>query len=454
MSKRKSNQNIKVIALVAATLIVGVGIISALSGGSHSQDAQALAMQNQNGDSSSDSATGDTPVETLKTLTATVSNVQTQNQQVLASQKSAEQKTKTQIQSFEQAINKKLSSALSSMQSATQNTQDKVSYALTQIKKKQSGFHYNVGGSGASSHDFVWVGDLQSKFDQSDSVSSSDNKGFDGLLGGTGKSSLQSTATGTAKAASKPVPYYTIPVNSTLTDVIAMQPILGEVPVDNRVVDPYHFKMIVGAKNLAANGIDIPSDIQGIVASGVAQGELIGPINKQACVRGSITSMTFIFGDGRISTTQAKGNQRLGTISDAQGFPCIAGRLETNAPQYLGVTFGLGALQGYAQGLSQSQLENSMTSTGGSMSALVGSYSKYAFGQAANGGAQAAQRWFNQRMQNSTDLVVVPNYDQATHSYRKFNINITKQIDIDYNKDARKVSYEHQANPYSSAHLD
>lgn len=459
MSKKKTNPTIKIAALITVAAIVGVGVISAVSGGSDSEKNQANAMLNQNGNSVSDGATGDTPVETLKTLTATVSNVQVQNQKVIASQKQAQQKTSSQIESFEQQINQKLTDALSKMQSSSQNTQDKVSYALQQIDKKKSGYQYKLDGGSAATHNFVWVSDLQSQYDDSatTTASNSHGSGFNGLLNQGDQSSLstsQSSESNTTDGKPKPIPYYTIPVNSTLTGVIAMQPILGKVPIDNRVVDPYHFKMMLGPKNLAASGIDIPSNIQGIVASGIAQGSLIGPINKQACVRGSITSMTFIFADGRISTTQAKGGQSLGSISDDRGFPCISGVLETNAPEYLGITFGLGALQGYAQGMSQSQLDNSTTSTGGSLSTLVGSYSKYAFGQAASSGAEAVQNWFNQRMQNSTDLVVVPNYDSATHSYKHFNINISQQIDIDYNSQNRKVSYEHQGNPYSSATLD
>ena len=117
---------------------------------------------------------------------------------------------------------------------------------------------------------------------------------------------------------------------------------------------PYTFKVVIGAKNLAANGIDIPSDIQGIVASGVAQGDMLG-----SCARGEITSMTFVFQDGRISTTQAKNGESLGIIAAANGNPCILGSFHSNAAIYLGAQAALAGMQSYGNALSQSQLSNS-----------------------------------------------------------------------------------------------
>ena len=434
--KRKGNPTIKILAVLVIAAVAGVAIISALSGG-RSKPASAPTAPTVN-----DSATGDTPVETLKTLTATVSNVESQNQKIISSANQAQQQTNTELQGFEQSV--------ASLKNEVTNLKDQnndYKNQLEQVTEKQqtssqTNYQYPLGDNDTSSgqNGFVWVPDVD-KSDSQKSVQDSSNP-FDSLLG---NSNGQSTLATTAKKVLS-TPYYTIPVNATLTGVIAMQPIVGEVPVDNQIVDPYHFKMIVGPKNLAANGIDIPSNIQGIVASGVAQGELIGPINKQSCVRGNITSMTFVFNDGRISTTQAQKGESLGTISNAQGFPCIPGILETNAPEYLGITIGLGALQGYANGLSQSQLNNSVTSTGSTISSLAGSYTKYAVGQAASSGASAAQQWFDNRMKNTTDLVVVDNVDPETHAYRHFNINVTKQIDINYNPQSRKVFYEHKTN--------
>jgi integrating conjugative element protein (TIGR03752 family) len=243
--------------------------------------------------------------------------------------------------------------------------------------------------------------------------------------------------------------YYTIPVNATLTGAIAMSPLIGRTPIDGKVPDPYTFKVILGAKNLAANGIDIPPDIQGIVASGVAEGDMLGH-----CARGEITSMTFVFEDGRISTTQAKDSQALGTIAAANGNPCIRGSFHTDAGLFLGAQAGLAGLQGYGNALSQAQLSNTTSTTGVSISQLIGSSNRYALGQGIAGSSQAAQRWWEQRVQNSFDFVFVPNVDPKTKKKLLLNINITQEIMIDYDVSHRKVFYTHDTNLFTTNQLD
>lgn len=248
----------------------------------------------------------------------------------------------------------------------------------------------------------------------------------------------------------KPIPFYTLPVNATLTGAIAMQPLVGRVPIDGKVPDPYTFKAIISAKNLAANGVDIPSAIQGIVASGIAEGDMLG-----SCVRGNITALTFVFQDGHISTTQAKDGDSLGTIAAANGNPCIAGSFHSNAAIYLGAQAALAGFQGYGNALSQSQLSNvSSPTTGTTISSLIGSANKYALGQGAAASAQSAQQWWNQRVQNSFDFVYVPNVDPKTGKLLTLNINITQAIPIDYDLTGRKVFYSHSNNAMIAVNLD
>ena len=53
---------------------------------------------------------------------------------------------------------------------------------------------------------------------------------------------------------------------------IAMTALIGRVPIDGTVNDPYPFKVLIGPDNLTANGIDIP-DVAGAVVSGTASGD-------------------------------------------------------------------------------------------------------------------------------------------------------------------------------------
>ncbi len=152
-----------------------------------------------------------------------------------------------------------------------------------------------------------------------------------------------SKATGVSTA--KPV--YTVPTNATLMGSISMTALIGRVPIDGTVNDPYPFKVLIGPDNLTANGIDIP-DVAGAVVSGTASGDW-----TLSCVRGQIRSVTFVFHDGTIRTVpedgerggnrqqsnNANGNSTqdgLGWISDPYGIPCVSGERRSNAQQYLG----------------------------------------------------------------------------------------------------------------------
>ncbi|MDA3977986.1 TIGR03752 family integrating conjugative element protein, partial [Gallibacterium sp. AGMB14963] len=93
-----------------------------------------------------------------------------------------------------------------------------------------------------------------------------------------------------------PVPIYTLPENSTLIGSVAMTALLGRVPIDGVVNDPYPFKVLVGKENLTANGMMLPN-VEGAILSGTASGDW-----TLSCVRGKVTSITLVFNDGRVRT--------------------------------------------------------------------------------------------------------------------------------------------------------
>ncbi|CDM88719.1 TIGR03752 family integrating conjugative element protein [Xenorhabdus bovienii] len=61
-------------------------------------------------------------------------------------------------------------------------------------------------------------------------------------------------------------PVYTLPENTTLVGSQAMTALLGRVPVNGTVTDPYPFKILIGKDNLTANGIELP-EVEGAVVS-------------------------------------------------------------------------------------------------------------------------------------------------------------------------------------------
>lgn len=236
-------------------------------------------------------------------------------------------------------------------------------------------------------------------------------------------------------------PVYTLPENAILTGSRAMTALLGRVPVNGTVTDPYPFKLLVGKDNLTANGIELP-DIEGAVVSGTASGDW-----TLSCVRGQVSSITFVFADGTVRTlpkpdnnsnagSQSNGNagDGIGWISDDAGIPCISGERKSNASTYLPTIFGLSAAAAAGEALSAGQY-TTQNNVNGISSALTGDAGQAALGKALSGGMSEVTEWLKQRYGQTFDAVYVP-------PGTKLAIHITRQLAIDYEDDGRKVRYD------------
>ncbi|WP_145558720.1 TIGR03752 family integrating conjugative element protein [Yersinia mollaretii] len=235
-------------------------------------------------------------------------------------------------------------------------------------------------------------------------------------------------------------PVYTLPENTTLIGSYGMTALLGRVPIDGKVTDPYPFKILIGKENLTANGIELP-DIEGAVVSGVATGDWV-----LSCVRGEITSMTFVFTDGTVRTVpqsakssdgnNGKANNNggsIGWLSDEYGIPCLSGERKSNAATYLPTLFALSGAGAAADAMANSQ----STTTGGASiaSTFTGNQGQAALGKALSGGASELADWVKARYGQMFDAVYVPPGAQVA-------VHITRMIPIDYEDKGRKVRYD------------
>ena len=135
---------------------------------------------------------------------------------------------------------------------------------------------------------------------------------------------------------------YTVPSNSRSWGRLPLTALIGRVPIDGTVNDPYPFKVLIGPDSLTANGIDIP-DVAGAVVSGTASGDW----TPRACAGRSLGHVRVQDGTIRTLPQGQQGQQRqrraktgpapggLGWISD-YGIPCVSGERRSNAQQYLG----------------------------------------------------------------------------------------------------------------------
>lgn len=234
-------------------------------------------------------------------------------------------------------------------------------------------------------------------------------------------------------------PVYTLPENATLIGSRGMTALLGRVPIDGKVTDPYPFKVLIGKDNLTANGIELP-DVEGAIVSGTATGDWV-----LSCVRGEVHSMTFVFSDGRVRTvpspakssdgSNSKSNGgSIGWLSDENGIPCLSGERKSNASTYLPTLFALSGAGAAADAMAKNQ---TTTSIDGSTltSTLTGNAGQAALGKALSGGTNELAAWVKARYGQMFDAVYVPPGARVA-------VHITRQIPIDYEDQGRKVRHD------------
>lgn len=248
---------------------------------------------------------------------------------------------------------------------------------------------------------------------------------------------------------------YTIPANATLLGSQAMTAIIGRIPTSGSVSDPYPFKVLTGAENLASNGIEIPG-LEGMVWQGTAVGDW-----GLGCVRGSLDQVTFTFEDGTIRTVnfemarRESGNQQqssklgdsLGWISDERGI-CVEGERITNAAPVLAARTGVAIFDAAAKALSRAETTTTLSQiTGAGQEYVTGDVARYAGFAGLGAGADDLKRWLDQRLNQIFDAVYAP-------PGQSLAIHTNVEIAIDYDPIGRKVDHEQVATSTHDRTLD
>lgn len=401
---------------------------------------------------------GDTPHDTVATLVAQVRQLRTELQTAMTDNK-VQREENQRLRQRESAIDQRISTALESERTALRRDQEQLSSdrrqtegLLEDLQRRlesiggrgghadlpvglglRDGDEAGLGGGGA----LHWV--------EPDDAKQTDSRGglsFPTSFGPAQKT-LENTIGHVADAGAKAAgvnsakAVYTVPTNSTLMGSVAMTALIGRVPIDGTVNDPYPFKVLVGPDNLTANGIDIP-DVAGAVFSGTAAGDW-----TLSCVRGQVRSITFVFHDGTIRTVpedEESGSQQnnaqdsLGWISDPYGIPCVSGERRSNAQQYLGTQALITAAGAGAASLIDSDSgQMSYVGADGSLG-TVGISSNEAMGRILAGGVQEMSSWVNRLYGQAFAAVYVqPGAKVAVH--------LEKPLAIDYALDGRRVDH-------------
>ena len=404
---------------------------------------------------------GDTPRDTVATLVAQVKQLRTELQTALSDNRSQREENQ-RLRQREGAIDQRISSALESERSDLRRDQQQAASTRQQTEGLLADLQQrldSIGGRGGGHADLpVGLGlrdgdeagmEGGMRWVEPDDAKQSDGRGrSNGGINfptsfGSAQSTLETTAQTVANAGARaagvksPTPVYTVPTNSTLMGSVAMTALIGRVPIDGTVNDPYPFKVLVGPDNLTANGIDIP-DVAGAVFSGTASGDW-----TLSCVRGQVRSITFVFHDGTIRTIpeDREGNQQnnqqrdgLGWISDPHGIPCVSGERRSNAQQYLGTQALITAAgAGVASLIESDSGRASYVGADGSIGS-VGISGQEAVGRILASGVQDMSSWVNKLYGQAFAAVYVqPGAKVAVH--------LEKPLAIDFDPEGRKVDH-------------
>lgn len=247
-------------------------------------------------------------------------------------------------------------------------------------------------------------------------------------------------------------PIYTIPKNSTFIGSTAMTALIGRVPINGTVEDPYPVKIIVGQDNLTSNGHEIP-EVSQMIFSGTATGDW-----TLSCVRADLDSVTYIFDDGTIQTLSvgdAELNKsgssgsanRLAWISDNRGIPCVTGKRISNAASFLASSIFAKGVEAGAKAVADAETTRIVSAQGDTTESVTGDAVQNAGYETLSGGASAISKWLEQRQQQTFDVI-----------YRDTGSNVSIHLDaelpINYKPNGRKLRHARNSSQTVSRVLD
>ena len=236
------------------------------------------------------------------------------------------------------------------------------------------------------------------------------------------------------------IPVYTLHSAAILSDSTSITPLIGRVPNNGNVQDPFRFRIVTGAKNFLANGHTLPG-VKNAIWSGFAVG-----VREESCVRAFVDTVSFVFEDGTIATlpnsnlnTTNQGSQNdfsnsLGFLASPSGSGCIQGTLINNASQFLrGRTYAAFA-EGLANAFATSQTTIDRTTDGGLQSFVDGNTLAFGVGRGISRTAQEVATYLRQQQDNAFDVIYLP-------ANQHVQIMIERQLNIDYDPNGRRVDH-------------
>jgi len=234
----------------------------------------------------------------------------------------------------------------------------------------------------------------------------------------------------------KPIPYLTLPPDSSIHGAKSLNALVGRIERSGKTHDPFKFQIMLSGETLIANGHKA-SRISNAMVSGSATGDW-----ANSCVRGRITSLTFVFDDGRIFNQKGTYEAPLAFLGDKWGNPCVRGVLVDDLEKFVAVQGGISGLATIADQVAKQQ--TSITGNDNSQSVeLTGSAGKLAAGSFANGALNTTQEILAERYESYYEAVYVAPGEVVS-------LLVEQMIAIDYIPTNRKVNYDESSTGFAS----
>lgn len=443
MAEKKTNKLIPIIAIGLVVLVIAVMA-------SKSNNEAANEMQERiSGQLVPD---GDTTEDTLRTLTSLVQEMREENDRLMA----------------EQALIKEELAKRPTENTNTNSTLDILMERVDSLTQRQNetpppelDFDTDFQIPDIQPQADVWVEPVDSSMSDEDggmlntsyNPSSPANSASD-ILGDTSAldNSVGRTITGGSNQEVIIEPVYTVPRNSTFIGSTAMTALMGRVPINGTVEDPYPVKIIVGHENLTANGMELP-EVNHMIFSGTATGDW-----TLSCVRADMTSVTYVFDDGTIQTLSVgdqelqnnnnTGNiNRLAWISDNRGIPCVSGRRISNAATFLAGSIFAQGIEAGAKAVADAETTRIVSSQGDTTESVTGDAVRNAGYETLSGGGSAISEWLEKRQQQTFDVIYVDTGSNVA-------IHIDAELPINYKPNGRKLRHARNSSQDSHRYID
>ncbi|MCG9692873.1 TIGR03752 family integrating conjugative element protein [Vibrio sp. Isolate22] len=458
----KGNPVIRLAALIGATGFIAVLVIAVLKPSDieanvePSEDTTPVSVTASPTQAQVLQAFDDSPTDTIRTLNAAYSKSEAEKKALSDALKQTQlQVENQQAQNSEQvkALETQLSQLAQRLNSSLSTIEEKVSQSRDHLKVRQApvrevidvsyddlgidsgrqglavgtapgGYHPSFEAQGVAQDNWIWTEPLDATQDKEGNWITPATQAVKNALGAADDAFTSQTGRFDANQQDG-MPVYTLHRGTMLADAVSMTALMGRIPLNGQVTDPYPFSMILGRKNLMASGFTLP-DVQGAIVTGTVTGDW-----SLSCVRGVVESIDFIRADGSILSypeeleTVDSGfdgssikTTDLGFLADPNGNPCLTGERISNAPEYLTTKGLLDAASAAANAVAISQQTISVDGST-STSALTGNAAKNAAAESAAAFTGTVSEFIEARMGSSFDVVYTPPGTKASIHLRK-----------------------------------